>query len=50
MASSKSSSLSEPAAERVHRDDYLASGLSQIAQAVAFLNVDCKMARRCELS
>lgn len=27
------------------RDDYLAMGLSQVAQAVAFLNVDCKMVR-----
>ena len=26
-------------------DDYIALGLSQVAQAVAFLNADCKMVR-----
>ena len=31
------------------RDEYIAMGLSQVAQAVSFLNVDCKMVspRRC---
>ena len=30
---------------RLRSDDYIALGLSQVAQAVAFLNADCKMVR-----
>lgn len=38
-----------PHAPKLLRDDYIALGLSQVAQAVAFLNADCKMVRCCSL-